>query len=189
MPTATLSTYEKLAPLFEYPGAGYYEAAAEAAQCVASQNTEAAALLSEFCAAIKGLSTDDLDELFTRTFDLNPLCTLELGWQLYGEDYQRGEFLVKMRGQLREHNIPESTELPDHMTHVLALLAQMPAEEAATFCSQVLLPALDKMTQGWQTNHNAFWSLLLATFTLLKSCYTYTPLRNLRNAPELTVLQ
>ncbi len=41
------------------------------------------------------------EELYTRTFDLNPVCALEIGWHLFGEDYERGAFLVRMRDQLR----------------------------------------------------------------------------------------
>ncbi|MBI2815797.1 MAG: hypothetical protein HYX72_02540 [Acidobacteria bacterium] len=189
MQTQTQTIYGKLAPLFEYPGEAYYNNALEAASAMVGEHPESASLLREFCEAIKDLSTDELDELFTRTFDLNPVCTLELGWQLYGEDYQRGEFLVKMRQELRARELPESAELPDHVTHALALLDRMEPEEAANFSEQILLPALDKMTQSWQTNHNAFWPLLQAAFTLLKSRYTYEPVRRLSKAPELTVLQ
>ena len=131
---------------------------------------------------------DELQELFTRTFDLNPVCTLEIGWHLFGEDYQRGEFLVKMRGRLRERAIEESTELPDHLTHALRLLDLMEAEEAAEFVEELLLPALGKMHHGWKDNHNAFWPLLEATFTLLSSRYTYHPERYPSRVPELVVL-
>src|SRR6266568_3182701 len=55
-------------------------------------------------------------ELYVQTFEFNPACTLELGWHLFGENYERGEFLVRMREQLRRHGIAESNELPDHLT-------------------------------------------------------------------------
>ncbi len=180
--------YGKLAPLFEYPGEEHSARARECADAMAAEHPEAARLLEEFCAAIQPLSTDDLRELFTRTFDLNPVCTLEIGWQLYGEDYQRGEFLVKMRQQLRARELPESAELPDHLTHALALMDVMEAEETSEFAGQILLPALDKMCQGWQKDHNAFWPLLESVFVLLKSRYSYEPIRRAASVPELTVL-
>ena len=94
------SIYEQFAKLFEYPGEDYHANAEECLTALRGEHSDAAASLEEFCDSIRSLNTDDLRELFTRTFDLNPMCTLEIGWQLYGEDYQRGEFLVKMRGAI-----------------------------------------------------------------------------------------
>ena len=31
-----------------------------------------------------------IEETFTRTFDVNPACALEVGWHLFGEEYARG---------------------------------------------------------------------------------------------------
>ena len=38
---------------------------------------------------------EQIQELYTRTFDINPVCTLEIGWHIFGEDYARGALLVK----------------------------------------------------------------------------------------------
>jgi nitrate reductase molybdenum cofactor assembly chaperone len=183
------SIYEQFAKLFEYPGEDYH---ANTEQCLAAlrrERSEAAASLEEFCAPIRSLNTDELRELFTRTFDLNPMCTLEIGWQLYGEDYQRGEFLVKMREQLREYDLRESGELPDHLTHALVLLAHLEPEEAAEFAGEYLLPALDKMRTSWRENRNAFAALLESAFLQLRGEYPYDPSRMPVRKPELPILQ
>jgi len=39
------------------------------------------------------------------TFDINPACALEVGWHLFGEDYMRGQFLVRMREELSKYEI------------------------------------------------------------------------------------
>jgi nitrate reductase delta subunit len=183
------SIYAQLAKLFEYPGEEYRGRAESLWAELRDGQTEAAESFGEFFTGILVLSTDGVQELFTRTFDLNPMCTLEVGWQLYGEDYQRGEFLVKMREQLRAHEIHESGELPDHLTHALALLAQMEPDEAAEFGGEFLLPALDKMRAGWRESRNAFAALLDATFLQLKSQYPYDPARMPVRKPELPILQ
>jgi nitrate reductase molybdenum cofactor assembly chaperone len=183
------SIYEQFARLFEYPGEDYH---ADAEQCLAvlrREESDAGASLEEFCASIHNLSTDDLRELFTRTFDLNPMCTLEIGWQLYGEDYQRGEFLVKMREQLREYDLRESGELPDHLTHALVLLAHLEPEEAAEFAGGYLLPALDKMRASWREDRNSFAALLESAFLQLRGEYPYDPSRMPIRKPELPILQ
>jgi nitrate reductase delta subunit len=186
---AATSIYEQLAKLFEYPGEDYRACAEACLEMMRSERAEAAASLEEFCKGIQDLSTDGLQELFTRTFDLNPMCALEVGWQLYGENYQRGEFLVKMRGQLRGHELRESGELPDHLTHALALLSRLEPDEAAVFAGEFLLPALDKMRASWRENRNAFSALLEAAFLRLRSQYPYDPARIPVGKPELPILQ
>jgi nitrate reductase molybdenum cofactor assembly chaperone len=183
------SIYEQFAKLFEYPGEDYQADAEKCLTALRREHSDAAALLEEFCASIRSLSTDDLRELFTRTFDLNPMCTLEIGWQLYGEDYQRGEFLVKMREQLREHSLRESGELPDHLTHALVLLAHLEPDEAVEFAGAFLLPALDKMRASWRENRNVFAALLESVFLRLSSEYPYDPAKMPVRKPELPILQ
>lgn len=84
-------------------------------------------------------------ELYVQTFEFNPACTLELGWHLFGETYERGEFLVKMRGELRRHGVEETSELPDHLTHILRLIGRMEHGEAALLAGESVLPALEKI--------------------------------------------
>jgi nitrate reductase molybdenum cofactor assembly chaperone len=183
------SIYERFAKLFEYPGEDYRANAEECLTALQGEHSMASESFEEFCAPIRNLSTDDLRELFTRTFDLNPMCTLEIGWQLYGEDYQRGEFLVKMREQLREYGLRESGELPDHLSHALILLAHLEPDEAAEFAGGYLLPALDKMRTSWREDRNAFAALLESAFQQLRSEYPYDPSRMPIRKPELPILQ
>jgi len=91
-------------------------------------------------------------ELYIQTFEFNPACTLEVGWHLFGENYERGAFLVSMREQLRRHGIPESGELPDHLCHLLTLLARLEPAEAERLAGEFLLPALAKLRAGLKDN-------------------------------------
>ncbi len=84
-------------------------------------------------------------ELYVQTFEFNPAATLETGWHLFGENYERGEFLVRMREQLRRCGIPEGSELPDHLALLLRLIACLPQEEAAELSGLYLSPALAKI--------------------------------------------
>ncbi len=100
-----------------------------------------------------------IEESFTRTFDMNKNTCLEIGWHLYGEDYKRGEFLVRMRQALAEYGIPESVELPDHISHCLKLLAALEPEDANIFVARFLRPALDVILGNFE-DANPFKSLL-----------------------------
>jgi nitrate reductase delta subunit len=125
------------------------------------------------------MAPEEVEEMFTRTFDINPACGPEVGWHLFGENYSRGEFLVRMRQELRRHGLPESTELPDHLAHVLAVLARLTPDEADPFAERFVLPALDKMIAGLSGKDNPYEKLLEAVRRL-------TTVRHAPAAPEVS---
>ncbi len=108
----------------------------------------AASGVADFGAFLEQHEVWEAEELFTGTFDVNPACALEVGWHLFGEEYARGMFLVRMREELRKYGLPESVELPDHLSHVLAVVAAMPDDEATRFVQACVQPAVEKMNQA-----------------------------------------
>ena len=87
---------------------------------------------SGFCLEIHKFSLLELQELYTRTFDLSPVCALEVGYHLFGEDYKRGEFLARLRETENPYELGQEQQLPDYLPVVLRLLGQMEdAEERA----------------------------------------------------------
>jgi nitrate reductase delta subunit len=137
--------YDALAALLAYPHAGFAARIDACREALGPHQPEAASHVERFAEATRGLTAEALEELYTQWFDLSPVCSLEVGWHLFGENYARGEFLVEMRQTLRQLGLAESGELPDHLTHVLAALGRMPAKQADRFASRRLLPVLDKM--------------------------------------------
>ncbi len=138
------NTLPMLSSLLRYPAQNYNDELQRACTMLGDPHGD----LKRFADEIAGSSPEHLQELFTRTFDMSKTCALEVGWHLYGEDYERGRFIATMRGLLREYGIEESVELPDHLSHVLLLLSRLPAAEQAWLVSDAVLPALEKMDQG-----------------------------------------
>ncbi len=178
-----VGSYNALASLLAYPGGDYRQQLALAIEVVPPN---AGADVVRFAAEIGGLSTEQLQELFTQTFDLSPLCSLELGWHLFGENYERGLLLVRMRDELRRAGIAESTELPDHLTHALMLLASMDHMRAADFAAAVVLPALMKMLDAVKAQTTPYNHLLRALAGSLHQDFPEIPLPTTR--VELPVL-
>ena len=148
------SVYSDLAVLLSYPGvAGYKEAVTYAIDGLRKWNTSLAEMLAPLAVFVEEHSVEELEENYTRTFDINPECTLEIGWQLYGENYSRGKLLVILRGLMRDLGIEESAELPDHLTHVLAILGRAETTKAKDLAANYLLPALEKMRRGLPSGH------------------------------------
>ncbi|MDO8681368.1 MAG: molecular chaperone TorD family protein [Acidobacteriota bacterium] len=104
--------------------------------------------LRRFAATMEGETIEVMQERFTGAFDFDPKCSLDIGWHLYGENYDRGDFLVRMREALAAHSIEEGVDLPDHLPHVLQLLARMPADAAAELAGASVVPAVEKILGG-----------------------------------------
>ncbi len=163
--------YDRLAALFRYPSKSYTGDLDACRQALVAADPAAAEQIAGFSAAIGGWSVGALEELFTETFDMNPACSLEVGWHLFGEEYERGTFLVRMRAALREHGLAESTELPDHLTHVLAVLGRMEESAGRDFASACVQPAVEKICAALADRDNPYEQLLGALRTFLAARY------------------
>lgn len=151
---------EEVATLFDYPDEDYPDRVAACARHVGSED------MRRFAAEICALPLSRQQELFVQTFDLDPKATLEIGWHIFGEQYERGDFLVEMRDRLRETGIVENGELPDHLLHVLPLLARMPAAEAGSLAASRIAPALAKIESAIPAD-NPFSTLVRAARSLV----------------------
>jgi len=114
----------------------------------------------KFVEAIQRLSLGEWEELYTRTFDLNPAVAPYVGYQIWGDGYPRGKFMAILRRVYREAELDTQGELPDHLGCVLNFLGTgltPPAELAEAFN-----PALQKMiaTLRKEEPHNPYNDLL-----------------------------
>ncbi len=146
-----LHLYELLADLLRYPDAAWSARLAACRRALAGPAAEHVSHLEE---GTRALSLEEREELHMRTFDCNPTCALEVGWHLFGESYDRGAFLVWMREQLQTYGLPESAELPDHLTHVLPLLARLPGPDADRFATECVLVAVQRILAGFAGKDN-----------------------------------
>jgi nitrate reductase molybdenum cofactor assembly chaperone len=157
--------------LLAYPDDHYDQLVELLYLLVQNELPEAAKGISEFGQFVEQCGEHELEEAYTRTFDVNPSCALEIGWHLFGEDYMRGQFLVRMRGELAKYEIPESGELPDHLTHVLPVLALMPEDEAHQFSHACVFPALHKMQTSLDKNQSPYRHLIRCLVLVLEQHY------------------
>ena len=136
---------------------------------------DAAADISQFGRFLEQSSPWEVEEAFTGTFDVNPQCALEVGWHLFGEEYARGMFLVRMREELRKYGLTESTELPDHISHVLAVVAAMPEEEAKKLVTLCVQPALEKMNEALAKKDTPYRHVVSSLAKLLQQKWGGSP--------------
>lgn len=135
------------------------------------ETPEAASQASTFGAYAEQNELHELEETFTQTFDINPACALEVGWHLFGEEYARGMFLVRMREELRKYELPESAELPDHLCHALAIVGAMPDDEAARFVRACVQPAVEKMNDALEGKDSPYGHIVSCLALVLRHAW------------------
>ena len=155
-----MTSLEVLASLFRYPDERYAARAGDAAARLAI------APLRTFAQSIAEMSTEEIQELFVRTFDLDPDCALDLGWHLFGERYERGEWLSRLRGGLQQAGCETSSELPDHMTNVLALIERADPSRAGQL-ARLVAPVLDRLEAALDRRDSPFRHLVVAVKELV----------------------
>jgi len=167
----SLDVFSAWAELLRYPGEGRSEntdAWIETVTAAAPESGEHLVSLREFAR----LNTEsNLEELFVRTFENNSERALELGWHLHGENYARGAFMARMRGILRELEIKETVELPDHLSHLLLVLAKGEEELCAALARGVVLPALLKVQGGFSDENNPYFGVIVGLNKYISSRY------------------
>lgn len=159
---------DRFGSLFHYPDKSYL---ARLETCCIELQAELPAAgreLEKVREELSGRSHWEVEELYTRSFDLNPVCALEIGWHLYGEQYERGRFLAHAREMLVELEVDERRELPDHLSSMMSALGRLQEEDAAPFAARYLLPALLKMTETLRGNDSPFAGLMAAAAEIAK---------------------
>jgi nitrate reductase assembly molybdenum cofactor insertion protein NarJ len=91
-------------------------------------------------------SLGEWEEHYTRVFDLNPPSAPYLGYQVYGDRYQRGGLMAALGKAQRDAGIDTGGELPDHVAPVFSYLAA--AAEPLPQLLEILLPGLEKIRGG-----------------------------------------
>jgi nitrate reductase delta subunit len=150
-------TYEQLAGLLEYPDAKW-------------DTKMTGDLVNEFESSIGPLSLSELQELYTRTFDLNPACALEVGYHLFGENYKRGEFLANLRETEAPFELGQAQQLPDYLPVLLRLLPKLDDQELrSSLIAECLIPGIEKMLGSLKETDNPYRSLLAAVRSTLQT--------------------
>jgi nitrate reductase assembly molybdenum cofactor insertion protein NarJ len=120
---------------------------------------------SDFFDEVAHVDPRGLEELYTTTFDLNPVATLEVGWHLWGEQYERGRFLADLRGLQEQLGIDSGSELPDHLTVLLPTLALRDDADLREKCAK----AIEKMLKPLEEQGNPYRHVLRAAHSALST--------------------
>ena len=145
------AAYNQLAAVFEHPSPNFSDVISGAADTLRGRYPRAAAAMDEFRQLVPSDDLIAMQELHTRTFDVQAITTLDIGYTLFGEDYKRGALLANLSAEHKKAGNDCGAELGDHLTNVLRLLPRLADKELrAEFVQVILAPALRQMIQEFE---------------------------------------
>jgi nitrate reductase molybdenum cofactor assembly chaperone len=138
--------YHLLAALFEYPSADFPQSVRDIKAFLDGNYSKASVNLDRFLTLLPSTDLLTMQELFTRSFDVQAATTLDIGYVLFGDDYKRGEMLANLNREHLEAGVDCGTELADHLPNLLRLMAAHQDEELINdLANEILGPALRQM--------------------------------------------
>ncbi len=153
--------FRLFADILEYPRNGVKKSVLECEAVLTSKNGETGMLLHKFRAAMENKSVEQLQEIYTVTFDLNATYHPYIGYHLLGETYKRSAFLVELKERFRAEGFTaEEKELPDHLAVLLRFMSVCKDEDTTReLACEGFLPVLEKMLkenkQADRSDHNS----------------------------------
>lgn len=136
-----------IADVFDYPDALFPERVRRALDVVSAYCPGAVADLERFAELLPDDDLVAMQELYTRTFDVQAITTLDVGYVLFGDDYKRGELLANLNREHGAHGNGCGAELADHLPNVLRLVPLLTDEDLVSeLVEDIVAPAIDQMT-------------------------------------------
>ncbi|HLG40012.1 MAG TPA: hypothetical protein VI461_10100 [Chitinophagaceae bacterium] len=148
-----LSNYALISGLFIYPQNNLYAKQGEDVHNHFSLTLpEASEMMKPFIEFTAVSTVQEMQELFLRSFDVQAITTLDIGFTLFGEDYKRGQLLVNLNREHREAGNDCHSELSDHLPNLLRLLPKMQNRELRNeIALRLIIPAVEKMISEFDT--------------------------------------
>ena len=119
-----LNHYKILADVFRYPDKNLGDRMNDFLNIVTEQFPEQAEKVSQILDAFSKMTVLQQQEYYMKTFDVQAVCYLDIGYVLFGEDYKRAQLLVNLQSEHKVAGVNCGSELGDHLPNVLMLLAK-----------------------------------------------------------------
>jgi len=121
------------------------------------RRSSGAATLRDFRAFVHETPLTELQEYYIRTFDINPVTSLDVSHHVFGDTYKRGQFLAQLREELEKLGLGGRPELPDYLPLVVHYLAKSTDEQARReLVELIFLPALAQMERALSEGMNEY---------------------------------
>jgi nitrate reductase molybdenum cofactor assembly chaperone NarJ/NarW len=114
-----MELYQLFAEVLGYPTSSLPDQVKECLSLLTSVKRAALPMLGEFRAFLEVTPLDRMEEVYTRTFDLQGICHPYVGYHLFGNDSKRGMFMAGLKEHYEICEFSSGNELPDHLSTML----------------------------------------------------------------------
>ena len=143
-----LTHYSVIADIFNYPDEQYPQRVRAVQNKLTSRWPRAARELERFLELLPESNLVGMQELFIRSFDVQAVTTLDIGYVLFGDDYKRGELLSNLNREHVAAQVDCGHELADHLPNILRLLAKLnDTNLIGELAREIIAPAVNKMIE------------------------------------------
>jgi nitrate reductase delta subunit len=159
MQTATdiTSTCASLSTLLEYPSLDYLDKVRSCRDRLVSPFPEASELVQEFLGAASGHTLEELEEIYTRTFDMAPICLPYVASYIFGdESFDRGKLMTGLVDAYARLGFDTGGELPDHLALLLRFAGHLDEAEFADLVEYCLEKPVGEMVDKLQGADNLY---------------------------------
>jgi nitrate reductase assembly molybdenum cofactor insertion protein NarJ len=141
-----LTHYQAIGDLFEYPDLEYPQRVRKVMDLLDGNYPKAVAELEQFLELLPERELRTMQELFTRSFDVQAITTLDVGYVLFGDDYKRGELLANLNREHLEVKNDCRRELADHLPNIIRLVGKLKNGDLADeLVEEIIAPAVSMM--------------------------------------------
>lgn len=180
-----MNYYLTLADLFSYPESGMIGIISNCKIDMTDKHAEFMPILNDFEEHCSKHNTGELQEYYSKTFDVGALCCMDIGYVIFGEDYKRGEFLVNMKAEFRKFGMENQIELADYLPNVLRLIYHHDDKrfvEEIAYC--ITIPALKEIINEFRSPDNIYRKLLQMVLNVLTKDFSHCDMEQINISLE-----
>lgn len=167
-----LNHYKLLAEMFRYPSANLNNHVEKWRELISKYDPGLSLYLENFISFINEKPLANQQEYFIKTFDVQAMCFLDIGYVLFGEDYKRGVFMVNIKKEQIKVGNDCGSELPDHLPNILTLLPKIQDRVLAEeLIYSIMIPALNEMILKFRGSENMYKGLLQILVKIMEMDY------------------
>lgn len=148
--------YSSLASMFRYPEEDYKTKMGELRNVLYTKYPDVIPSFEIFYNQLSESNRDN-EEYYLKTFEIEGICCMDLGYVLFGADYKRGDFLAKISHEQKLSNNDTGIELADHLPNLLSLLPKHKDQEFINELSYgLIIPAVKEMLTKFSETDNYY---------------------------------
>jgi len=161
--------YKILADIFRYPDEKLGDSLKDLQSLVMETLPDQADKVGEILDSFGKMTILQQQEYYMKTFDVQAVCHLDLGYMLFGEDYKRAQLLVNLQTEHTAAGVDCGSELGDHLPNVLMLLSKTTDPDFAEELGFIITtPAVRFMLTKFNNVKNIYKGLLELLLMILQ---------------------